>query len=422
MALVLRTCVLSSKRNLLSARVCTFWTNVPMGPPDPILGVTEAFKKDTSDKKVNLGVGAYRDDNGKPYILPSVAEAEKRVQAKNFNYEYAPIGGQPQFGKLSAELAFGSDSAVLQEKRNCTIQSISGTGALRLAAAFINAFWDGNKTIYVSKPTWGNHNQVFKHAGLDIKQYAYYDPKTVGLAFKGMLDDLNKIPEKSVVLLHACAHNPTGIDPTMEQWKEIASVIQKRNALVLFDMAYQGFASGDFNKDAAALRYFVNNGHDVLLCQSYAKNMGLYGERVGAFTAIGPNKETADKMMSQIKILVRGMYSSPPIHGERLVTELMTDKGLRAQWEQEVKGMANRIISVREKLVELLKKNGSQKEWGHITKQIGMFCFSGLTEDQVKRLAAEYHIYMTLNGRISIAGISSQNIEYLAESMHEVTK
>uniref|UniRef100_A0A2K5RIB9 Aspartate aminotransferase n=2 Tax=Cebidae TaxID=9498 RepID=A0A2K5RIB9_CEBIM len=362
-----------------SARASSWWTHVEMGPPDPILGVTEAFKRDTNSKKMNLGVGAYRDDNGKPYVLPSV-------------------------------------------RKFVTVQTISGTGALRIGASFLQRFFKFSRDVFLPKPSWGNHTPIFRDAGMQLQGYRYYDPKTCGFDFTGAMEDISKIPEQSVLLLHACAHNPTGVDPRPEQWKEIATVVKKRNLFAFFDMAYQGFASGDGDKDAWAVRHFIEQGINICLCQSYAKNMGLYGERVGAFTMICKDADEAKRVESQLKILIRPMYSNPPLNGARIAATILNTPDLRKQWLQEVKGMADRIISMRTQLVSNLKKEGSTHNWQHITDQIGMFCFTGLKPEQVERLTKEFSIYMTKDGRISVAGVTSSNVGYLAHAIHQVTK
>uniref|UniRef100_A0A8C5UW04 Aspartate aminotransferase n=1 Tax=Microcebus murinus TaxID=30608 RepID=A0A8C5UW04_MICMU len=362
-----------------SARASSWWAHVEMGPPDPILGVTEAFKRDTNSKKMNLGVGAYRDDNGKPYVLPSV-------------------------------------------RKYVTVQTISGTGALRIGASFLQRFFKFSRDVFLPKPSWGNHTPIFRDAGMQLQGYRYYDPKTCGFDFEGAMEDISKIPEQSVLLLHACAHNPTGVDPRPEQWKEIAAVVKKKNLFAFFDMAYQGFASGDGNKDAWAVRHFIEQGINVCLCQSYAKNMGLYGERVGAFTVICKDVDEAKRVESQLKILIRPMYSNPPLNGARIASTILTTPDLRKQWLQEVKGMADRIIGMRTQLVSNLKKEGSSHNWQHITDQIGMFCFTGLKPEQVERLTKEFSIYMTKDGRISVAGVTSSNVGYLAHAIHQVTK
>ncbi|KAI4465504.1 aspartate aminotransferase [Holotrichia oblita] len=363
----------------------SFWSHVEMGPPDAILGITEAYKRDTDPKKVNLGVGAYRDDNGKPYVLSCVRKADQRLIEKQFDKEYLPISGTAEFCERSIKLALGDNSQVVASGSNATVQGISGTG-------------------------------------LDVKSYKFYDPKTCGFDFAGAMDDIAKIPERSIILLHACAHNPTGVDPNPQQWAEMSALIKKKNLFPYMDMAYQGFASGDIDKDAAAVRMFINDGHEIALAQSFAKNMGLYGERAGAFTIVTKSKDEAAKVLSQIKILIRPMYSNPPLHGARIVNEILGDKELRAEWLKEVKGMADRIISVRTKLRDNLKKEGSSRNWQHITDQIGMFCFTGMNPQHVERLTKEFHIYLTKDGRISMAGVTSKNVEYLAHAMHQVTK
>jgi len=395
---------------------------VEMGPPDAILGVSEAFKKDTSPKKMNLGVGAYRDDAGQPFVLPSILKAEQNIMAAKLNKEYAGIGGEPEFCKEAAKLAFGETSPVITEGRNVTLQGISGTGSLRIGAEFVSKHFPLNKTIYLPKPSWGNHTPIFKDAGFGVGAYTYYNPSTCGLNFEGAMADIKAIPEGSVILLHACAHNPTGVDPTPEQWQEMSAVIKARNILPYFDMAYQGFASGDVDRDAFALRQFIDDGHTVLLAQSFAKNMGLYGERAGAFTIVCQDKEEASRVESQAKIIVRPMYSNPPRHGARIAAEVMSNPVLRAEWLLEVKGMADRIISMRTLLKDGLEREGSSRNWQHITDQIGMFCFTGMTQDQVAAITKDFHVYLTKDGRISVAGISSSNVDHLAAAMHAVTK
>ncbi|KAK2190321.1 hypothetical protein NP493_84g01013 [Ridgeia piscesae] len=403
-------------------RSASWWSGVELGPPDAILGITEAFKKCDNPNKINLGVGAYRDDNGKPFVLPTVKEAEKKMAANSLDHEYGPISGLGDFTKLSAELAFGTSGDIIKAGRNATVQGISGTGSLKLGAVYLSKFHTGNKVIYIPTPSWGNHTPIFKTSGLDVKQYRYYDPSNCGLDFKGTMEDISKIPEGSVILLHACAHNPTGVDPKPEQWKELSSLIKKKNLLPYFDMAYQGFASGNIDKDAFALRQFVDDGHQVLLAQSFAKNMGLYGERAGAISVICDSAEEKDRVMSQLKIIVRPMYSNPPINGARIVQTILGDPSLRSKWLVDVKGMADRIISMRTKLTDNLKKEGSAKNWAHITDQIGMFCFTGLNKDQVEKLTKDFSIFLTKDGRISVAGVTSKNVEYLAHAMHTVTK
>ncbi|CAH7686156.1 pyridoxal phosphate-dependent transferase [Phakopsora pachyrhizi] len=413
--------ILVGRQNFL--RQISVWSNVPAGPPDPILGVTEAFKADSSPLKMNLGVGAYRDENGKPFVLPSVRQAEESIVAAKYDKEYLGITGYPEFTKRAAWLAYGEDSVPLKEGRIAITQSISGTGALRIGGAFLHRFYPHAKSIYLPTPTWGNHIPIFKDSGLEVKNYRYYDKKTVGLDSKGMLEDIKNAPDNSIVLLHSCAHNPTGVDPTQGQWKEIAEVIKEKKHFTFFDMAYQGFASGDVDRDAFAPRYFVSKGINIVLSQSFAKNMGLYGERVGAFSVVCSSPEEKAKVESQIKILVRPMYSNPPVHGARIAGTILNDQSLYKQWLGEVKLMADRIIGMRTELYDtLVNELGSKRDWGHIKSQIGMFCFAGISPEQVERMTKNHHVYMTKDGRISMAGVTPHNVKNLAKALHDVTK
>uniref|UniRef100_A0A4W3HBQ5 Aspartate aminotransferase n=1 Tax=Callorhinchus milii TaxID=7868 RepID=A0A4W3HBQ5_CALMI len=400
----------------------SWWSHVEMGPPDPILGVTEAFKRDTNSKKMNLGVGAYRDDSGKPYVLSCVRKAEAKIAADKLDKEYLAIGGLAEFNKASAALALGEASEVIKSGKYITVQTISGTGSLRIGASFLQRFYKHSKDVYLPKPSWGNHTPIFRDAGLEPKSYRYYDSKTCGFDFKGALEDITKLPEKSIILFHACAHNPTGVDPKQEQWKELAAVVKQRNLFPFFDMAYQGFATGNTDRDAWAVRHFIEQGINLVLSQSYAKNMGLYGERVGAFTVVCNDVDEAKRVESQLKILIRPMYSNPPMNGARIATTIMNIPDLRKEWLSAARGRAHKITIMREQLVSNLKKEGSIHNWQHIIDQIGMFCFTGLKQEQVERLMKEFSVYMTKDGRISVAGVSSSNVGYLAHAIHQVTK
>lgn len=282
-------------------------------------------------------------------------------------------------------------------------------------------FHTGEKTVLLPNPTWGNHPNIIKDAQMKSIQCRYFDKKTNGLDLAGMLEDLKAAPKKSIVLLHACAHNPTGVDPDLTQWEKIAEVIEAQGHTVWFDMAYQGFASGDCDRDAAAVRMFAQRGHQLLLCQSYAKNMGLYGERIGALNVVCKDAAEKEKVLSQLKIIIRPMYSNPPIHGARIVSLVLGEQKLQEQWLGEVKMMADRIIKMRSLLRQHLKTLGSKLDWSHITDQIGMFCYTGLNPAQVERITKEHHVYLTKDGRISIAGINESNVERLAKAIHDVT-
>ncbi|BDD58287.1 Aspartate aminotransferase, mitochondrial [Monascus purpureus] len=406
---------------LIGARHVSAWSNVPEGPPDAILGITEAFKADKFPEKINLGVGAYRDDKGKPYVLPSVRTAENKVVSSNLDKEYAGITGIPTFTKAAAELAYGADSPAIKDNRLVITQSISGTGALRIGAAFLSRFYPHAKKIYIPTPSWANHRAVFNDSGLEVATYRYYNKDTIGLDFDGLVADLKAAPKNSIILLHACAHNPTGVDPTQEQWRQISDVVKEKEHFAFFDMAYQGFASGNADRDAFAPRHFVKEGHNIALCQSFAKNMGLYGERVGAFSLVCESAEEKKRVESQIKILVRPLYSNPPIHGARIASTILNDPELNKQWLGEVKGMADRIIEMRALLKKNLEELGSKHDWSHITNQIGMFAYTGLKPEQMEALAKEHSVYATKDGRISVAGITTGNVKRLAEAIYKIT-
>lgn len=306
-----------------------------------------------------------------------------------------------------------------------SVQTISGTGANHLGALLLSRFyhWNGPARIYLSNPTWANHHAIFKNVGIEPVDYPYYDPKTIGLDYDGFIGALREAPTRSAFLLHACAHNPTGVDPTPEQWEAIADVMLEKKHYAFFDCAYQGFASGDLDKDALAVRRFVDKGVPLLVCQSFAKNAGLYGERVGALHVVSSDKETADRVRSQLSVLQRSEISNPPSHGARLVSLILNDEEMFAEWKRDVQTMSGRIIDMRKELyrllTEVLKTPGN---WDHIMNQIGMFSFTGLNPAQSKAMVERAHIYMTGNGRISMAGLNTHNIEYFAECLDKVVR
>ncbi|KAG0563326.1 hypothetical protein M758_8G021200 [Ceratodon purpureus] len=392
--------------------------HVQQAPEDPILGVTVAFNKDPSPLKVNLGVGAYRTEEGKPLVLDVVRKAEQQLVAdRSRNKEYQPITGIAQFNKLSAKLILGANSPAIAENRVATVQVLSGTGALRVGAEFISRHY-AKPIVFLPNPTWGNHNKIFPLGGVPQKPYRYYDPNTRGLDYQGMIEDLKAAPDGAVILLHACAHNPTGVDPTEEQWEGIRKVIRSKQQLPFFDCAYQGFASGSLDKDAYAVRTFVADGGECFIAQSYAKNMGLYGERVGALSVVCKSAPVASRVDSQLKMVIRPMYSSPPAHGAAIAATILADGRLFQEWTVELKAMADRIISMRHQLYDALKARGTPGDWTHVLKQIGMFTFTGLNKEQVQFMTREYHIYMTSDGRISMAGLSSRTVPHLADAIH----
>lgn len=309
-----------------------------------------------------------------------------------------------------------------------SVQTISGTGACHLGALFLARFYKGNRTVYLSNPTWANHNQIFSNVGVPIAQYPYFDKKTKGLDFDGMKKTLGDAPEGSIILLHACAHNPTGVDPTEAQWREIADVMRSKKHFPFFDTAYQGFASGDLDRDASAIRYFAEQGFELVVAQSFAKNFGLYGERAGCFhfvtapTGGADAAETVKRVASQLAILQRSEISNPPIYGARVASTVLNDDALFAEWKENLRTMSGRIITMRKELRAKLEALGTPGTWNHITDQIGMFSFTGLSEAQVLKLREDAHVYMTKNGRISMAGLNTRNIDYFAKAVDKVVR
>ncbi|KAJ8588910.1 aspartate aminotransferase [Rhizopogon salebrosus TDB-379] len=402
------------------------WDDVPLAPPDSIFKLTAAYKANTFPQKINLGVGAYRDNDNKPWVLPVIKRATHiLLNDPTIDHEYLPITGLPEFTAGAAKLILGTGSPAIEEGRAVSVQTISGTGANHLGALFLSRFyqWDGPKQVYLSNPTWANHQAIFKNVGIEPLDYPYYDPTTIGLDFDGFIGALQSAPPRSVFLLHSCAHNPTGVDPTRDQWKQIAEVMLAKNHYTFFDCAYQGFASGDLNNDAWSVRYFVEKGMPMLVCQSFAKNAGLYGERVGALHIVPPTKEAANRVKSQLSVLQRSEISNPPSYGARLVSLILKESELFDEWNRDIKTMAERIISMRNELYRLLTEElHTPGSWIHIINQIGMFSFTGISPSQSQALIDKYHIYLTANGRISMAGLNTHNIRYFAESLDKVVR
>eukprot|EP00283_Hemiselmis_rufescens_P020995 CAMPEP_0173439034 /NCGR_PEP_ID=MMETSP1357-20121228/20735_1 /TAXON_ID=77926 /ORGANISM="Hemiselmis rufescens, Strain PCC563" /LENGTH=420 /DNA_ID=CAMNT_0014404369 /DNA_START=11 /DNA_END=1273 /DNA_ORIENTATION=+ len=402
------------------------WQHVPMAPVDPILGVAVAYTADPSPAKINLGIGAYRDASGKPIVLKCIKEAEKKIaNDPSMNKEYLPVQGLEPFLKVTSQVIFGKQSKALAERRVAVVQSLSGTGALRIAAEFISVYAPGKPCVYISDPSWGNHHTIFRKAGLKTVTYRYLTPQ-MGLDIEGMLQDLAGAPLGSVFVLHTVAHNPTGVDPTPDQWKRIADVCEKKRAVIIFDTAYQGYATGDLDKDAYAVRYFSDErGLELMVTQSYSKNFGLYGERIGALNVACADEETAGKVRSQLNGIIRPMYSNPQLHGARLVAGVLGDDSLRNMWQQELTDMSQRIVDMRSALVNALNRigcpppNAKFTSWNHITSQIGMFAFTGLAPQHCDALKAKHHIYCTRNGRFSMAGVNPSNVEYIAQAIKD---
>ncbi|KAL9425864.1 hypothetical protein AB3S75_032768 [Citrus x aurantiifolia] len=403
-----------------SSRTVGWWDHVAPAAKDPINGVTEAFLADPSPYKINLGVGAYRDDKGRPVVLQCVREAEAKIAGSEF-LESISASVSTKMVEESVKLVYGKDSDVVKEGRSAGVQALSGTGACRLFAEFQRRFHPESR-IYFPDPTWSNHHNIWRDAQIPERTYHYYDPDSKSLDFAALMDDIKNAPDGSFFLLHPSAHNPTGVDPTEEQWREISYQFKVKGHFPFFDMAYQGFASGDLDKDAQAIRIFLEDEHLIGCAQSYAKSMGLYGHRVGCLSILCVDSKQAAAIRSQIQQIARAMYGSPPAHGILLVATILSDPNLKSLWIDEVKVMADRIQRKRTTLRQNLEKLGSSLNWEHITNQLGMFCFSGLTPYQVDRLAKEFHIYMTHDGRISMAGVTTGNVNYLANAIHEVTR
>ncbi|KDE05205.1 aspartate aminotransferase, variant [Microbotryum lychnidis-dioicae p1A1 Lamole] len=415
------------------------FAETPLTPPDAIFALTANYKADSFAQKVNLGIGAYRTNEGKPYVLPVVRKAKLEIaQDETLDHEYLPIAGLPTFTQETSKLIFGADSAALKEGRVSTIQTISGTGANHTGAAFLERFygpWKGKsqneKVVYVSNPTWANHKAILTNVGCTAVDYPYYDPQTIGLAFDKFTAFLNEALPQSVFLLHACAHNPTGVDPTRDQWKHIADIFQAKGHYAFFDCAYQGFASGDLDNDAWAVRHFVSRNIPLLVCQSYAKNAGLYGERIGALNVVAAHKGDveggSDRIESQLLLLQRSEISNPPTYGARIVALILSKPELFEEWKRDIRGMAERIIEMRQQLYNLLVEKyktpaPGSNGWKHITSQIGMFSFTGLNPAQCKALLEKGHIYLTANGRISMAGLNANNVDYFAQCVDKAVR
>lgn len=386
-------------------------------PPDAIFGVKAQYAKDPNPKKMNLTVGAYRTNEGKPYMLKVVREAQNAIAAdETLTKEYLPIHGDAEFTRLSIEMILGKTNPVLTEGRSAGVQCLSGTGALRVMFEFLSKNFP-NSTVFVSNPTWGNHKKVIREAGLKQGSYRYYKPSTLGLDFEGYCEDVANAPDGSIFLIHACAHNPTGVDPTEAQWQELATIYKKKRHICFFDTAYQGYATGDLVKDAFSMRYFAAQGIDMVISQSFAKNMGLYGERAGNAYVITQNPDAAHAAFTQLKGVIRPMYSNPPRHGADIVKRILRDPAQYQAWLVELKYMSDRIVSMRQLLFDALNKAGAKSpsgNWNHCLNQIGMFCYTGLTKAQVLFVREKYAIYLLGSGRISMAGVNTGNVEYLA--------
>jgi aromatic-amino-acid transaminase len=391
---------------------------IEMAPKDPILGVTEAYVADTNPKKVNLGVGIYTDDNGKVPVLECVRKAEQKLVETALPRGYLPIDGLATYDKATQQALFGADSEPVKSGRVVTVQTLGGTGGLKVGGDFLRRFNPGAE-LYISDPSWENHRALFEYAGYNVKTYPYYDAATNGVKFKDMLAALNAMPKGSVVVLHACCHNPTGIDLTPAQWEQVLAAVKQRELVPFLDLAYQGFADG-LDADAAVVRKFATELPAVFVSSSYSKSMSLYGERVGALSIVTRDKDEAARTLSQLKRVIRTNYSNPPTHGGQAVAMVLTDPELRALWEKELGAMRDRIKVMRKSLVDKVRQQRADFDFGFIVDQRGMFSYSGLTKAQVAKLREKYSIYALDSGRICVAALNSKNVDYVAQAIADV--
>jgi aromatic-amino-acid transaminase len=394
------------------------FAHIELAPPDPIIGLTEAFNNDTNPAKVNLGVGVYQDANGKVPVLNVVKEAEKRWYEQEATKSYFGIDGVPAYIKEVPKLLFGADSQVIAEGRAVTVQGIGGTGSLKIGADFLRRFLPDSQ-LWISSPSWENHQMLFEAAGFKVNSYPYYDPETHGLNFNGMLETLKGLPAKSIVVLHACCHNPTGVDLTNDQWRLVVDVVKQADLVPFLDFAYQGFGES-LESDAFAVRAFAESGIQCLIASSFSKSFGLYRERVGAMTFVTSSADESKRVLSQVKRVIRTNYSSPPSHGAQIVAMVLADAELRKQWEAELAEMRERIWEMRGKFVDMLREKGVEMDFGFIKNQRGMFSYSGLSPDAVKALREKFGLYIVGSGRICVAALNDNNIGYVCEAIADV--
>ncbi len=391
---------------------------VEMAPRDPILGLNEQFNADTRAEKVNLGVGVYYDENGKLPLLQCVAQAEAQMQADPKPRGYLPIDGIAAYDKAVQTLVFGEVSAVLAAKRVATVQAIGGTGGLKIGADFLKRLHP-NAEVLISDPSWENHRALFTNAGFTVNNYPYYDATQRGISLDGMLTALNGAAAGTIVVLHACCHNPTGYDLTPEQWKQVVTIVKARGLVPFLDMAYQGFGEG-IAEDGAVIEQFVAAGLDFFVSTSFSKSFSLYGERVGALSVVCATAEDQARVLSQLKIVIRTNYSNPPTHGGQICAMVLNTPALRALWEEELAGMRLRIRAMRTALVEALQKAGVKQDLSFVTRQKGMFSYSGLNAEQMQRLRSEFAIYGVDSGRICVAALNEKNLPAVAAAMAKV--
>jgi aromatic-amino-acid transaminase len=391
---------------------------VEMAPRDPILGLNEQFNADTNPNKVNLGVGVYYDENGKLPLLDCVLAAEKKMMEAPKARGYLPIDGIAAYDTAVQGLVFGAESEPVKSKRVATVQALGGTGGLKIGADLLKKVSPGAKVL-ISDPSWENHRALFSQAGFEVEAYPYYNAAKRGVDFDGMLTALNVAPEGTIVVLHACCHNPTGYDLTPEHWDQVIAAIKQRKLVPFIDMAYQGFGQG-IAEDGAVIGKFVAAGLDFFVSTSFSKSFSLYGERVGGLSVLCNGKDEASRVLSQLKIMIRTNYSNPPTHGAQVVAMVLNTPELRAQWEQELAGMRTRIKQMRHALADKLKAAGVKQDFGFIVDQVGMFSYSGLSKAQMERLRNEFGVYGIDSGRICVAALNGKNIDYVCDSIAKV--
>jgi aromatic-amino-acid transaminase len=394
--------------------------NVEMAPRDPILGVTEGFNADPNPNKVNLGVGVYYDDNGKVPLLECVRRAERQLVDSAPPRSYLPIDGLPEYDRAVQALVFGADTPERKENRIVTVQALGGTGGLKIGADLLRRI-DPGATVWISQPSWENHRALFENAGFDVQAYPYYDAATRGLDFGGMMKALGTAAAGNIVVLHACCHNPTGVDLTAEQWGEIIETVRKRNLVPFLDIAYQGFGDG-VEPDAEPVRRFAASGAPLFVSNSFSKSFSLYGERIGALSVLADSSDEAGRVLSQLKRMVRTNYSNPPTHGGKIVAMVLNTPQLRALWDDELKQMRERIRTMRRQLAEKIQARIPSADVAFITRQRGMFSYTGLSKEAVTRLREEFSVYAVDTGRICVAALNSRNLDYSADAIAKVMR
>ncbi len=396
----------------------SLFSSIEMAPRDPILGITEAYNADTNPAKVNLGVGVYTDDSGKVPLLECVKRAEAQLTAAAAPRGYLPIDGLASYDKQVQALVFGVDAPAVAEGRAITVQSLGGTGGLKIGADFLKRF-SPDAEVWISDPSWENHRALFESAGFVVKTYPYYDAATHGVNFTGLLDALESAKAGTVIVLHACCHNPSGVDLTDSQWDQVIEVVGRRQLIPFLDLAYQGF-SRSIDEDGAVVRRFASTGRALLVSNSFSKSFSLYGERIGAFNLVASSREEAQRVLSQIKRVVRTNYSNPPTHGAQLVATVLGTPELRTLWEKELSGMRDRIKAMRQSFVAKLKSRLPAQDFSFVAHQNGMFSFSGLSQSQVARLKSEFSVYAVDSGRICVAALNTRNIDTVVEAIASV--